>query len=157
MLLKMYTDGACSSNPGPGGYSAIICCKDKIIKQSGFENNTTNNRMELMGVIKGIDKVLELIYQECLPINIIEINSDSAYVVNAINQDWINVWKKNKFKTTQNNDVKNVDLWKALDKQIEELDFINVKLKFVKVKGHNGNYFNEMADKIAKNEIKENK
>lgn len=157
MLLKMYTDGACSSNPGPGGYSAIICCKDKIIKQSGFENNTTNNRMELMGVIKGIDKVLELIYQECLPINIIEINSDSAYVVNAINQDWINVWKKNKFKTTQNNDVKNVDLWKALDKQIEELDFIDVKLKFVKVKGHNGNYFNEMADKIAKNEIKENK
>ena len=155
-ITRIYTDGACSSNPGPGGYSAIVLLKNKVETISGYESETTNNRMELRGVIEGLNYFLNLVYQgyKC---DKLEIYSDSAYVVNAIVQNWIQNWKLNKFKTTKGDDIKNVDLWLRLDEQLEELKFIDLPLMFIKIKGHNGNNFNEMADKVAKNEIVKNK
>lgn len=156
MFIRMFTDGACSSNPGPGGYAAIITLEttNKII--SGYEENTTNNRMELKGVIEGISKVLDMVYQD-KKIDKLEIISDSAYVVNAINQKWIYKWMLNKFKSTKGDDIKNVDLWKKLFNQLEEAKFINLGIVFTKVKGHNGEYFNELADEVARGEIKKHK
>lgn len=152
-IIRIFTDGACSSNPGPGGYSAVILRKEKVVTISGSENETTNNRMELKGVIEGLSHCLKLIYQDNCLADKLEVNSDSAYVVNAINQDWINKWKTNSFKTTKGDDIKNIDLWSKLDEILEELNFINLPIEFVKVKGHSGNTFNEMADSIARNEI----
>lgn len=156
MIVRMFTDGACSNNPGPGGYAALITTTlgTKII--SGFEMETTNNRMELMAVIKGIEEVMNIIFLEEQKIKKLEIISDSAYVVNAINQNWLQSWKTNGFKTKDNKPIKNVEIWKKLDEQLETLKFIEVEIVFTKIKGHNGNYFNEMVDKIAREEIIKN-
>ena len=123
-ITRIYTDGACSSNPGPGGYSAIVLLEDKIETISGYESETTNNRMELRGVIEGIKYFLNMVYQGN-KYDKLEIFSDSAYVVNAVIQNWIKNWKSNNFKTTKGDDIKNVDLWLKLDEQLEELNFIN--------------------------------
>ena len=156
MIVRMFTDGACSNNPGPGGYAALITTTlgTKII--SGFEMETTNNRMELMAVIKGIEEVMNIIFLEEQRIKKLEIISDSAYVVNAINQNWLQSWKTNGFKTKDNKPIKNIEIWKKLDEQLETLKFIEVEIVFTKIKGHNGNYFNEMVDKIAREEIIKN-
>ena len=152
----MFTDGACSNNPGPGGYAALITTTlgTKVI--SGFEMETTNNRMELMAVIKGIEEVMNIIFLEEQKIKKLEIISDSAYVVNAINQNWLQSWKTNGFKTKDNKPIKNIEIWQKLDEQLETLKFIEVEVVFTKIKGHNGNYFNEMVDKIARKQIIKN-
>lgn len=157
MKIKIFTDGACSNNPGPGGYGCLILMNEKVMKVSGYEENTTNNRMELKAVIEGIKNILNIIYQESYEIEKLEVISDSSYVVNAINKNWLVNWKKNGFKTMEGKDIKNVDLWKELDKRLNELDFIKVKIAFVKIKGHNGDYFNETVDKLAKSEIVKNR
>lgn len=156
MIVRMFTDGACSNNPGPGGYAALITTTlgTKVI--SGFEMETTNNRMELMAVIKGIKEVMNIIFLEEQKIKKLEIISDSAYVVNAINQNWLQSWKTNGFKTKDNKPIKNVEIWQKLDEQLETLKFIEMEVVFTKIKGHNGNYFNEMVDKIAREEIIKN-
>lgn len=154
-MVRMFTDGACSYNPGPGGYAAIINLPTENVIVSGYENNTTNNRMELKAVIMGMNKVLEMIYQGN-NINKLEVISDSAYVINAINKNWLFNWKKSNFKNAKGDNIKNVDLWSKLEEQIIIFEFIKVELCFTKVKGHNGNYFNEMADDVAKKEILKN-
>ncbi len=139
--VEIYTDGACSGNPGVGGYCAILIYKgvEKVI--SGREEDTTNNRMELLAVIKGLSALKE-------PCEV-NVYSDSQYVTDAFNQDWINAWQANGWKTAGKKAVKNVDLWQEL------LNLINKhKVTFIKVKGHADNEYNNRCDKIAVEEYK---
>ncbi len=139
--VEVYTDGACSGNPGIGGYCAILIYNgiEKII--SGSENQTTNNRMELLAVIKG----LEGLKQPC----VVDLYSDSQYVVDAFNQGWITLWQNNGWRTAGKKEVKNIDLWKRL------LELINLhSVNFIKVKGHADNEYNNRCDKIAVEEYK---
>lgn len=147
--IRIFTDGACSENPGIGGWAAIICLKHKSVVISGGENETTNNRMELMAVIKAIEKIKEKKKKQRKIV--LEIHSDSAYVVNAVEHNWLKRWKENNWKTKTNKDIKNRDLWEKLINLIEQNDLI--KVEFVKVKGHSGNMFNEMADRVAVGEV----
>ena len=135
MRIKIYTDGACSGNPGKGGWGALIQENDNETKLSGSELNTTNNRMELTAVIKALeyyDKAKE-----------IEVFTDSKYVMQGITA-WIKNWKNNYWKTSQKKDVKNKDLWVLLDTVSAKHD-----IKWSWVKGHAGDYGNEIADKLA--------
>ncbi len=139
--IDLYTDGACSGNPGAGGYCAILiyCGVEKII--SGHENETTNNRMELLAVIKG----LEALKEKCN----VNLYSDSQYVVDAFNKGWIDIWQRNNWKTSNKKEVKNIDLWEKL-LYLSKIHFIT----FNKVKGHSDNDFNNRCDKIAVEEYK---
>ena len=146
LIVEMYTDGACSGNPGNGGYGCILRYKDKNsvwhekeLTQGYF--NTTNNRMELMAVIAG----LEALKKACS----VTITSDSKYFIDAFEQKWIDTWVKNKWKTASKKPVKNVDLWKRL-----LIAMNNHEIKLVWVKGHNGHEFNERCDKLAQNSSK---
>ncbi len=139
--VDIYTDGACSGNPGPGGYCAILIYGEHEKIVSGNELETTNNRMELLAVIKGI---------ECLK-EICEVNlySDSQYVVDAFNQEWVFGWELNGWKTAGKKQVKNIDLWQKLLEQ-----YRTHKINFIKVKGHADNEYNNRCDKIAVSEYK---
>ena len=139
--LKIYTDGACSGNPGKGGYCAILIYngKEKIV--SGSELDTTNNRMELLAVIRG----LQTLKVPCS----VELFSDSQYVIDAFNKGWITNWQKNDWKTSSKTQVKNRDLWEEL------LRLLSVHLvRFVKVEGHSDNEYNNRCDQIAVSEYK---
>lgn len=134
--VDIYTDGACSGNPGAGGYCAILIFNgiERVI--SGGEDGTTNNRMELLAVIKG----LEALKEPC------EVNlySDSQYVINAINEKWLENWSNSDWRGSSKKCVKNVDLWQAL------IPLITMhKVNFIKVKGHSDNEYNNRCDKIA--------
>lgn len=144
MKVRVFTDGACSENPGPGGWSAVFAMNDKVKVISGNAVETTNNRMELYSVIKAIAYAVKNRFDELV------IHSDSSYVVNAINSNWLGVWKKKGWVNAKKEEVKNKDLWQILDKSLQECD---MKIVFVKVKGHNGNTFNEIADRRAKEEV----
>lgn len=137
----LYTDGACSGNPGTGGYCAILSYNgiEKII--SGAEELTTNNRMELLAVIVG----LKALKEKCE----VDVYSDSQYVVDAFNQNWILSWQMNGWRTAGKKDVKNVDLWKELVGLVDKH-----KVNFIKVKGHSDNEYNNRCDKIAVSEYK---
>ena len=137
MNVKMYTDGACSGNPGPGGYGCLICMDDEVKKLSGFCDKTTNNRMELMGVLIGLEHVRKLVFQDKVKIRNLEIISDSAYVVNAINDNWVANWSANGFINARGESIKNSDMWLPLLSEIGKLKSRNVIIKFTKVKGHN--------------------
>ena len=132
----IYTDGACSGNPGKGGYAAILKYKQIEKEICGAEDETTNNRMELMAVIKG----LEALKEPCEA----EIYSDSQYVVSAMNEGWLDGWRKNGWKTAGKKAVKNPDLWQRLSELME----IH-KVSFVKVKGHADNEYNNRCDELA--------
>lgn len=132
----LYTDGACSGNPGPGGYGAILIYKGIEKEISGGELNTTNNKMEIMAVIKG----LEYLKEPCD----VTIYSDSAYVVNTIEKGWIYSWKKNNWIKSDKSKVKNIDLWEKL---LELMEIHNIT--FVKVKGHADNEYNNRCDQLA--------
>ncbi len=138
--IKIYTDGACSGNPGPGGYGAILMYEGKNKEISGYMENTTNNKMEITAVIEA----LELIKEKCE----VTVYSDSSYVVNAIEKKWLENWKKNGWKTSDKKPVKNKEEWERLDKQLSTHD-----VRFVKVKGHSDNEFNNRCDYLATNEI----
>ena len=133
--VKMYTDGACSGNPGPGGYCAILTFGDMEKVVSGGEDNTTNNRMELMAVISGLESLKKT---RC----VVEVHSDSAYVVNAVNNDWLKRWQARRWEN-----VKNVDLWKKLLNLLAAHD-----VRFIKVKGHSDDEMNNRCDEIARKE-----
>ena len=139
--VVVYTDGACSGNPGPGGWAAILMAGGAKKELSGGEANTTNNRMELMGVISGLKALTR-------PCNV-EVHSDSAYVVNAFSQNWIGKWASNGWKNSAKADVANTDLWKEL---LELTKIHNVT--FVKVKGHADNEYNNRCDELAVMESK---
>ncbi len=132
----LYTDGACSGNPGPGGYGAILIYNGVEKEISGGEANTTNNKMEMLAVIKG----LEMLKEPC----IVNVYSDSAYVVNSIEKGWIYSWKKNGWRKADKKEVKNIDLWERLLKQME----IH-QVKFLKVKGHSTDELNNRCDRLA--------
>jgi len=138
----MYTDGACSGNPGPGGWGVVLIYKDAQKELSGYESITTNNRMEIFAVIAG----LQVLKESCK----VSIYTDSAYVCNAFNQGWIMNWLRNGWKTAAKRDVENQDLWKELIQQIRRHD-----VKFFKVKGHADNPFNNRCDTLATAEIRE--
>ena len=135
----LYTDGACSGNPGPGGYAAILIYKGMEKEISGGEPNTTNNKMEIMAVVKGLEMLKE-------PCNV-TIYSDSAYVVNSIDMGWIFNWQSNNWKKKDKSSVKNIELWEEM---LKLLKIHNVK--FVKVKGHSDNEYNNRCDKLAVSE-----
>ncbi len=137
----IYTDGACSGNPGPGGWGSILMYKDNKKEISGGLENTTNNVMELTAVIEA----LKLLKFPCE----VELYSDSAYVVNAFNQNWIYGWLKNGWKNSSKEPVKNKELWEEL----YNLSKIH-KIQFIKVKGHANNEYNNRCDELARNAIK---
>ena len=137
-MVKIYTDGACSGNPGRGGWAAIIIDGEAIEKISGSSENTTNNRMELIAVISALKYVKK---------ENIELFTDSKYTKDGI-EKWIVNWKKNGWKTANKQDVKNMDLWQNLDKLNEKK---NVQWNWVK--GHSDNKYNNMADELARSKI----
>ncbi|HEY8419472.1 MAG TPA: ribonuclease HI [Clostridia bacterium] len=139
--VTIYTDGACSGNPGIGGWAAILIYKgtEKIL--SGSFPNTTNNRMELFAIIYA----LKALKERCK----VNIYSDSAYVIDSINNKWLDKWKSNNWKTASNDDVKNIDLWQDLILYASKHD-----VTWHKVKGHSDNEYNNRCDKIAREEIK---
>ncbi len=139
--VEIYTDGACSGNPGPGGYCAILIYGENEKIVSGSELETTNNRMELLAVIKG----LECLKEACN----VNLYSDSQYVIEAFNQEWIFAWEQNGWKTAGKKQVKNIDLWQKLLEQYK-----THKINFIKVKGHADNEYNNRCDKIAVSEYK---
>lgn len=136
--VTLYTDGGCSMNPGPGGYGTILNYKGHVKELSGGFRLTTNNRMEIMAVIVG----LEDLNQRCTVV----VYSDSQYVVNAIMKGWAKRWKVNKWKRNKNDKAINVDLWIRL---LDLCEHHNVDFKWVK--GHAGNELNEQCDILAKN------
>lgn len=139
--VDIYTDGACSGNPGVGGYCAILIYNGTEKVVSGSSKLTTNNQMEVLAVISG----LKALKEPC----IVNLYSDSQYVVDAFNKGWIYNWQNNNWKTADKKEVKNKDLW------IELLgEFNKHKITFIKVKGHSDNEFNNRCDKIAVSEYK---
>ena len=138
--VVLYTDGACSGNPGAGGWAAILNFKGKEKVLSGGEKETTNNRMELMAIIEGLEAVKK--GQK------VAVFSDSAYAVNAIHQGWLANWQRNGWKNSGGDAVANKELWFRL---LDALD--NHEVEFFKVKGHADNIFNNRCDAIAREEI----
>ena len=139
--VYVFTDGACSGNPGPGGWGAILRCDGVEKELCGGEKETTNNRMELTAVIKG----LQCLKRRCA----VTVVSDSKYVCDAINKNWLNSWKSNNWKKADKKPVLNPDLWTLL---LEELDKHEVTFNWIK--GHAGHPYNEKCDEIAVNEYK---
>lgn len=139
--ITIYTDGACSGNPGPGGWGAILMMGDVRKEISGGSENTTNNIMELSAVIEA----LKLLKRPCK----VNVFSDSAYVVNAFNQKWIYGWMKKNWRTAGGDPVKNKELWQELYSLTKVHD-----VTFYKVKGHADNEFNNRCDEMAVAESK---
>ena len=138
--VVIYTDGACSGNPGPGGWGAILMYKEVKKEISGGNKQTTNNIMELTAVIEGL-KMLKFPCE-------VDLYSDSAYVVNAFEQKWIDNWLKKNWKTASGDEVKNKELWQELYALTQTR-----KVKFIKVKGHSDNEYNNRCDELARGEI----
>lgn len=138
--IVCYTDGACSYNPGPGGFAIVFIKNSEDISSLfyGASEYTTNNRMELTAVVESIKLANAKGYEK------ITVHSDSAYVVNAILNNWHLNWIRNGWVTNQNKPVKNKDLWLKLINLMKE-----IKVEVRKVKGHSGERFNEVADKLA--------
>lgn len=137
--IEIYTDGACSYNPGPGGWGAILIYKGVEKRLSGGEASTTNNQMEMLAVINA----LQCLKEPCE----VTLYSDSAYVVNAFLQGWVDKWRANGWRRPKD-PLKNVELWKQLVKLV---DYHNVT--FVKVKGHADNEYNNQCDALARGEV----
>lgn len=134
--VTIYTDGACSGNPGKGGWGAVLIYGNIQRELSGFEEVTTNNKMELTACIEALKMLKE-------PCNV-NLFSDSAYVVNAFNDDWISGWIKNNWRNSQKKEVANIELWKELI-ELTKFHFV----VFNKVKGHAGDKYNEICDALA--------
>ena len=146
-MRRIFTDGACSGNPGPGGWAFIVLDIDDVIIKSGGSKVTTNNRMELKALVESLKYALESEH------TFFRILSDSAYVVNSINNNWVSKWKLNGWKTSEKTEVKNKDLWAQYLTLMRYMQEANKKVEIGKVKGHDGNTFNEMADKYARKEV----
>lgn len=139
--VEIYTDGACSGNPGAGGWGALLRYGNIEKELSGGEANTTNNRMELTAVIEALKALKK-------PCNIV-LYTDSRYVMDGVNE-WLPNWKLNGWRTAnKKTPVKNIDLWQSLESLIE-----NHKIKWIWVKGHNGHPENERVDKLARDQAK---
>ena len=140
-MIEIYTDGACSGNPGPGGWGVLIIDAAGETELFGGERDTTNNRMEMMAVVEALQATA------CAPA--IKIYTDSQYVKNGITT-WIHGWKRNGWKTAAKKPVKNEDLWRELDDEVARH-----KVNWHWVKGHSGNPDNELADELANRGVEE--
>ena len=139
--LDIYTDGACSGNPGPGGWGVVLLYQGNRKELSGYQPETTNNRMELFAAIQGLSALKE----SC----IVNLYSDSSYLINAFEKHWIDNWQRNGWKTSTKQPVENQDLWKLL--------LIHVRkhqVRFIKVKGHSDNVNNNRCDEMSVAAIK---
>ncbi len=143
-LVEIYTDGACSGNPGNGGWAAVLIYKDTRRQISGAERETTNNRMELLAAIRA----LEALKMPCE----VKLYSDSAYLCNGFNKGWIYNWIRNGWKTAAKKNVENVELWQRL----YELTRTH-SVEWIKVAGHSDNELNNLCDKLARQAITEMK
>jgi len=143
MEIKIYTDGACVGNPGPGGWAAIILEKNTKKELFGGEKLTTNNRMELTATIKALE-FCQNKEEKQLSLNQIQIYTDSTYVKDGITI-WIKNWEKNNWKTADKKNVKNVDLWKRLQELVK-----SKQIEWIWIKGHSNDPMNDLADKLAK-------
>ncbi len=141
--IIIYTDGACSGNPGKGGWGALLMFGSSIREISGFSPATTNNRMELSAAIEA----LEALKEPCE----VHLYSDSSYLVNAINEGWLKRWTANSWKTSAKKNVENIDLWQKILKLLRLQD-----VTFQKVKGHSDNPYNNRCDELARQAIKNN-
>jgi ribonuclease HI len=137
--VTIHTDGACSGNPGPGGWGAILESGDKMRELSGAEGHTTNNRMEMMAAISA----LEALKRPCT----VDLHTDSQYLKDGITK-WITNWKRNGWRTADKKPVKNIDLWQRLDTALAQHE-----LRWHWVKGHAGHDLNERADQLAREAI----
>ncbi|MBO4672487.1 MAG: ribonuclease HI [Alphaproteobacteria bacterium] len=135
-MIKIWTDGSCLGNPGPGGWAFVATDGKNTAERCGGEQNTTNNRMELMAVISALTAARK--HPE------VEIHTDSQYVKNGM-QSWMKNWKKNNWRTADKKPVKNQDLWMKLDELAN-----NTKIHWVWVRGHNGEELNERCDELAR-------
>ena len=143
MEITIYTDGACVGNPGPGGWAAIVLLENEKKELFGGERLTTNNRMELIAAIKGLEYCTK--QEEKLPsLKHVRIFTDSTYVKDGITV-WINSWEKNNWKTADKKNVKNIDLWKRLKELVK-----SNQVEWNWVKGHSEDPMNDLADKLAK-------
>lgn len=138
--VKLYTDGACSGNPGPGGWAAILLFGQHTKELSGFEPDTTNNRMEMTAVIQGFRALKE----PCR----VTVYSDSNLVIKAFNAGWLANWQKTAFKGGK---IKNIDLWQELIQVISSHD-----INWVWVKGHSTDFYNNRCDQLARQAISDN-
>ena len=138
--VTIYTDGACSGNPGIGGWAAVLIYNEIKKEISGYCKSTTNNRMELFAVIQA----LRCLNQRCD----CDICTDSQYISDAFNKEWLATWQNSGWKTSSKSEVKNVDLWKALLYEVNKH-----KVQFVKVKGHADVELNERCDELARGEV----
>lgn len=135
--VEIYTDGACSGNPGPGGWGAILIYGQHRRELSGFEPSTTNNRMELTAAIEA----LRALREACQ----VRLYSDSAYLVNAFQQGWLDRWQKNGWRKANKDPVENQDLWAEL------LALLRThRVQWLKVRGHSGHEYNERCDQLAR-------
>jgi len=139
--VEIYTDGACSGNPGPGGYGAILFYGEHQKEISGGEKATTNNRMEIQAVIEA----LKLLKEPCKA----TIYSDSAYVVNCFQQNWLKGWLRNGWKNSKGQPVENQDLWQSLWALMQKHT-----VAYIKVKGHSDNKWNNRCDELAREAIR---
>jgi len=135
-MLKIWTDGSCLGNPGPGGWAFVATDDKNVAERCGGERDTTNNRMELMAVIRALSAAHRH--------KSVEIHTDSQYVKNGM-QTWMKNWKKNNWRTADKKPVKNQDLWQKLDELSSEIE-----IHWVWVKGHAGEEFNERCDELAR-------
>lgn len=140
--VTIYTDGACSGNPGPGGWGAVLFYGEHRKEMSGGEPGTTNNRMELLAVIEALGKLKEACQ--------VKVYSDSAYLVNCFQQNWLRNWQRNGWKNSKGQPVENQDLWKRLIALME-----NHRVEYIKVKGHSDNVWNNRCDELARAAIKQ--
>lgn len=140
--IKIYTDGACSGNPGPGGYGVVLIYGEHIKELSGAYENTTNNRMEILAAIIG----LETLKRPCR----VTLYSDSQYLVNAMTKGWLDKWRRNNWMRNKNERAKNIDLWKRLLTAVE-----GHQVGWVWVKGHATNEMNNRCDQLAVAAIKD--
>ncbi len=138
--VLIYTDGACSGNPGPGGYAAVLLYGEHEREISGAEENTTNQRMELQAAIAALETLKE-------PCHVI-LHSDSAYLVNAFNQNWLGKWQRNGWQNSHRQPVENRDLWESLLEQAGRH-----RVEWVKVRGHSDNELNNRCDKLARQAV----
>ena len=143
MSVKIYIDGACTGNPGPGGWAVVVLLKNERKELFGGEESTTNNRMELTAAIKALEYCAEQGKKEP-SLKHVKIFTDSVYVKEGITV-WINNWEKNNWKTANKKNVKNIDLWKQL-KVLAKPD----QIEWNWVKGHSKDPMNDLADKLAK-------
>ena len=134
--IEIYTDGACSGNPGPGGWGVVLLYQGNKKELSGYQPETTNNRMELFAAIQGLAALRE-------PCEV-TLYSDSSYLINAFEKHWLDNWQRNGWKTSSKSPVENQDLWKLLLLHVK-----THRVRFVKIKGHSDNAYNNRCDEMA--------